>query len=84
MIGKHDVRVVALHIGSRLRLRRKLMGFSQRTLGADLGVKASTIAGYEAGRTLSAALLFHVARSLKCSVAFFYEGLADPLGPQDA
>lgn len=75
-------------IGSRLRLRRLAMGFSQETLARALGITFQQIQKYERGTNrIFASRLFHLARVLRVPVAYFYQGLTpqgDALGSQDA
>jgi len=63
-------------IGSRLRLRRLAMGFSQETLARALGITFQQIQKYERGTNrIFASRLFHLARVLRVPVAYFYQGL---------
>lgn len=64
-------------IGSRLRLRRLAMGFSQETLGRALGITFQQIQKYERGTNrIFASRLFHLARVLRVPVAYFFQGLS--------
>src|SRR3546814_14180935 len=63
-------------IGSRLRLRRLAMGFSQETLARALGITFQQIQKYERGTNrIFASRLFHLARVLRVPVAYFFHGL---------
>src|SRR3546814_6558167 len=65
-------------IGSRLRLRRLAMGFSQETLARALGITFQQIQKYERGTNrIFASRLFHLARVLRVPVAYFFHGLQD-------
>lgn len=69
-------------IGSRLRLRRLAMGFSQETLGRALGITFQQIQKYERGTNrIFASRLFHLARVLRVPVAYFFQGLSPDGGP---
>lgn len=69
---------VDLHVGARLRLRRKTAGMSQSQLGAALGLTFQQLQKYERGTNrISASKLYAAAGCLKTSVAWFFEGL-DP------
>jgi len=64
-------------IGSRLRLRRLAMGFSQETLARALGITFQQIQKYERGTNrIFASRLFHLARVLRVPVGYFFQGLA--------
>lgn len=70
---------VDLHVGARIRMRRKLLGISQERLAEDLGLTFQQVQKYERGANrVSASKLYEIARSLKTSIAYFFEGLADP------
>jgi transcriptional regulator with XRE-family HTH domain len=69
---------VDLHVGARIRFRRKLLGFSQQRLAEDLGLTFQQVQKYERGlNRVSASKLYEISRSLQTSVAYFFEGLAD-------
>ena len=75
---------VDLHVGARIRMRRKLLGVSQERLADDLGLTFQQVQKYERGANrVSASKLYEIARSLKTSIAYFFEGLADPTNPSD-
>lgn len=76
---KAEIRNVAgstdVHIGSRIRLRRTLMGLSQESLGEALGVTFQQVQKYERGvNRVSASRLFELAQVLDVPVGFFYDG----------
>ena len=67
---------IDISIGSRLRLRRLAMGFSQETLARALGITFQQIQKYERGTNrIFASRLFHLARVLRVPVAYFFQGL---------
>src|SRR3954468_2212863 len=73
---------VDLHVGARIRMRRKILGVSQERLADDLGLTFQQVQKYERGANrVSASKLYEIARSLKTSIAYFFEGLADPANP---
>ena len=68
---------VDVHIGSRLRLRRRSLGLSQSELARQLSVTYQQICKYEAGENrISAAKLFLAAEVLACPISLFFEGLS--------
>lgn len=70
---------IDLHVGSRIRLRRKVLGVSQESLAADLGLTFQQIQKYERGTNrVSASKLYEIARSLQTTTSYFFEGFADP------
>ena len=70
---------IDLHVGARIRMRRKLLGISQEKLAEGLGLTFQQVQKYERGANrVSASKLYEIARSLQSSVAYFFEGLADP------
>jgi transcriptional regulator with XRE-family HTH domain len=67
---------VNLHIGRRLRRRRRLLGLTQCALGALLHMPFQSVQKYEcAENRISAARLFSLAKALQVPVQYFYEGL---------
>ena len=69
---------IDLHVGARIRMRRKILGVSQERLAEDLGLTFQQIQKYERGANrVSASKLYEIAKSLRSSVAYFFEGLAD-------
>lgn len=67
---------IDIAIGSRLRLRRLAMGFSQETLARALGITFQQIQKYERGTNrIFASRLFHLARVLRVPVSYFFQGL---------
>ena len=81
--GERKPNQIDLHVGSRLRLRRKLLNISQEKLADALGLTFQQVQKYERGANrISASKLFEAARFLKAPVAYFYEGLARPEDPE--
>ena len=79
---------VDIHLGRRLRSRRRILGLSQNDLGLVLGVRFQQIQKYECGANrVSAARLWELAKILDVSIDYFFEGLgATPLaapGPRE-
>ena len=68
---------VDVHIGQRLRTRRKAVGLSQEQLAARVGVTFQQLQKYEKGTNrISASRLFGLAQVLSTPVSHFFEGLA--------
>lgn len=71
---------IDLHVGGRVRLRRKLVGLSQEQLADALGLTFQQVQKYERGSNrVSASKLYAIARTLGVPIAFFFDGLADPM-----
>lgn len=63
------------HIGSRLRIRRKLLKMNQSEVASLVGVTFQQFQKYEAGNNrISASRLLVLANVLNVSVEFFFEG----------
>ncbi|EKY25573.1 DNA-binding helix-turn-helix protein [Brevundimonas diminuta 470-4] len=68
---------IDLHLGRRLRRRRRLLGLTQQQLGDRVGVRFQQIQKYECGANrLSAARLWELAEALETPVTYFYDGLS--------
>ncbi len=73
---------VDVHVGSRVRLRRLLLGMSQDKLGEELGVTFQQIQKYERGANrIGASRLYRMAKVLGVPVGFFYEGADEDPAP---
>ena len=71
------------HVGSRIRLRRNMLGMSQEKLGESLGITFQQIQKYEKGTNrVGASRLQAIANILGAPVAFFFEDLPghEPVG----
>ena len=76
---------VDLHVGGRVRMRRKMLGVSQERLADALGLTFQQVQKYERGANrVSASKLYDIARFLGVPVSYFFEGLADPSTPDAA
>ncbi len=68
---------VDVHVGTRLRLRRTLLGLSQEALGEALGLTFQQIQKYERGANrIGASRLFDLARALDVPVEYFYDEMS--------
>ncbi len=65
---------IDIHVGSRVRLRRTMLGHSQEKLGNALGITFQQIQKYEKGANrIGASRLQQIANVLTVPVAFFFE-----------
>jgi len=73
---------IDIHVGSRLRMRRNLIGLSQEQLGKSLGLTFQQIQKYERGiNRMGSSRLFQIAKTLSVPVAYFFDGLPTSLEP---
>jgi transcriptional regulator with XRE-family HTH domain len=74
MASKKSPNPIDIHVGSRVRLRRMMLGMSQEKLGEHLGITFQQIQKYEKGTNrIGASRLQAIARVLNVPVAFFFE-----------
>lgn len=67
---------VDIHVGSRVRIRRKVLKMSQEKLGDSLGVTFQQVQKYERGSNrVGASRLFKMAQVMDVPVQYFFEGL---------
>ncbi|TPW28328.1 helix-turn-helix domain-containing protein [Pararhizobium mangrovi] len=65
---------IDIHVGSRIRLRRTMLGMSQEKLGDQLGITFQQIQKYEKGTNrVGASRLQNISGILDVPVAFFFE-----------
>ena len=66
-----------LHVGKRLRRRRRLLGMTQQDLAGEVGVRFQQIQKYECGANrVTASRLYDLSRALNVSVQYFFDGMA--------
>jgi transcriptional regulator with XRE-family HTH domain len=71
--------MVDAYIGQRIRLRRNIMGITQKELAGKCGITFQQIQKYEtSGNRISASRLFQIAMALETPVMFFFSGLSRP------
>ncbi len=69
---------IDLHLGRRLRRRRRLLGLTQQQLAVQVGVRFQQVQKYECGANrISAARLWELAEALSTPVSYFYDGLGE-------
>mgnify|MGYP000188596018 FL=1 len=65
---------VDIHVGSRVRLRRTLLGLSQEKLGDAVGLTFQQIQKYERGANrIGASRLFQLCHILDVPISFFFD-----------
>jgi transcriptional regulator with XRE-family HTH domain len=69
------------HVGSRVRMRRMMLGMSQEKLGDALGLTFQQVQKYEKGTNrIGASRLQQISLILQVPVSFFFEGAPAPPG----
>lgn len=75
---------IDLHLGRRLRTRRRLMCLTQENLAVKVGIRFQQIQKYECGANrISAARLWQLAMALGVSITYFYDGLEEAIERKD-
>jgi transcriptional regulator with XRE-family HTH domain len=70
------------HVGSRVRMRRKILAMSQGKLGAALGLTFQQVQKYERGANrIGASRLQQMSHILQVPVEFFFEGASNASAP---
>lgn len=75
---------IDVHVGSRVRLRRTLLGLSQEKLGEAVGLTFQQIQKYERGANrIGASRLYEFSRILDVPVSFFFDDMSERFkGPE--
>ncbi len=69
---------IDIHVGMRIRLRRKVLKISQEELAEKLGLTFQQVQKYERGMNrISASRLYDVAQVLQTPISFFFEDMSD-------
>ena len=75
MIAKKAPNPIDKHVGSRVRMRRMMLGMSQEKLGNGLGLTFQQVQKYEKGTNrIGASRLQQISQILQVPVSFFFEG----------
>lgn len=68
---------VDVHVGGRIRQRRLLLGMTQTTLGAAVGLTFQQVQKYERGyNRVSSSRLYEFAKVLGVSVSYFFDDMS--------
>ena len=71
---------IDVHVGSRIRLRRILLGMTQDSLASALGLTFQQIQKYERGANrVGASRLFDISRVLGVPISYFFDDMPDGL-----
>jgi transcriptional regulator with XRE-family HTH domain len=75
MLAKKAPNPTDKHVGSRVRMRRMMLGMSQEKLGNALGLTFQQVQKYEKGTNrIGASRLQQIAHIVQVPVSFFFEG----------
>ena len=76
---------VDVHVGGRVRVRRRLIHMTQETLADLIDVTFQQVQKYERGSNrISASKLFAIAEALEVPISYFFEGLDETGAPSAA
>ena len=69
---------IDIYVGSRIRLRRTLLGMSQERLGDALGLTFQQVQKYERGvNRVGASRLFEISRVLEVPISYFFDDMPE-------
>jgi len=73
---------VDLHVGKRMRRRRRLLGLTQQKLASRVGTRFQQIQKYECGANrVTASKLHKIAVALNVPASYFFDGLEGAILP---
>jgi len=76
---------VDIHVGARLRARRKIIGLSQDDIGKSVGVTFQQIQKYERGTNrIGSSRLYEFSRILDVPVSYFFENFSFTTADMDS
>jgi transcriptional regulator with XRE-family HTH domain len=82
LAADQEPHLVDIHVGARIRMRRKAQGLTQTQLADSVGITFQQLQKYERGTNrVSASKLYGMAVTLQISVAWFFEGMPSMNGP---
>jgi transcriptional regulator with XRE-family HTH domain len=74
MMAKKAPNPIDKHVGSRVRMRRMMLGMSQEKLGNSLGLTFQQVQKYEKGTNrIGASRLQQISQILQVPVSFFFD-----------
>lgn len=69
---------IDLHVGNRVRQRRRLLGMTQQRLADAVRIRFQQIQKYESGANrISASRLWTLAKALDVPISYFFEGVEE-------
>ena len=83
MASKGFSNPIDVHVGSRIRLRRTLLGITQEKLAEAIGLAFQQVQKYEKGvNRVSSSRLVDLANTLDVEVSYFFEDMSAGVGEQ--
>ena len=77
MASKWYPNPIDVHVGSRIRLRRTLLGISQETLAQAIGLTFQQVQKYEKGvNRVSSSRLVDMANALDIEIPYFFQEMS--------
>lgn len=74
--NENVLNIIDEYIGSRIRIRRNLLGMSQDQLAQMLNISFQQVQKYEKGNNrIAGSRIWQLARALNVSVGYFFEGI---------
>ncbi len=74
--GSSAYNPIDVHVGTRLRTRRTLLGLSQTAVGDAMGITFQQLQKYERGSNrISASRLYDLSQILDVDTAYFFDGM---------
>lgn len=71
---------IDVHVGSRVRIRRVMLGLSQETLANKLGITFQQVQKYERGANrMGSSRLYDIAIALDVPVSFFFDDMPEEI-----
>jgi transcriptional regulator with XRE-family HTH domain len=84
IVGDRQPNPVDVHVGTRVRIRRSLLGISQEKLAESVGLTFQQIQKYERGTNrISASRLYQFGKILDVPVSFFFEKFIEDSGARE-
>jgi transcriptional regulator with XRE-family HTH domain len=80
-VTKDGPNPIDLHVGAKVRMRRKFLGLSQEALADAIGLTFQQVQKYERGSNrISASKLYEIAKVLKTPISYFFDGIKEGEG----
>lgn len=77
---KNGPNPIDIHVGTRIRIRRTMLGLSQEKLATGLGITFQQVQKYEKGANrVGASRLQHIAAILNVPISYFFADESSPL-----
>jgi len=71
---------IDLHVGNKLKIKRKVCGLTQRDIGDEIGTTFQQVQKYESGENrISASKLFLLSKLFKTNTSYFFEGIDEEI-----